>query len=298
MAKPVSLLGPATFHFLNETHELTGAGHEGAEGRDPWNDPARDKLWLYNLHYFDDLNAAGREERQPWHLALLQRWVNENPPAQGNGWEPYPTSLRIVNWIKWSLTIAPERGGVAVALPPACLQSLAVQDSSVRATAEPQAARPDRGDQAAHGASSRRQGCRVSAAHDGYRRLPGRPVHRRSWCMTGEGLAVSDVLEGDYAEAVARFHLHPAVRIERDQIAPGDAPDTLPNPVATPHADANPAQRATGTLLLPDGQAVAWRVTGGQARIVANHWHPQFGVSTSSLCLEVSIAGHECRFEL
>lgn len=176
--------------------------------------------------------------------------------------------------------------------------AVSVADSPVRAPAETEAGRPDRCDQAAHGASSRRQGCRVSAAHDGYRRLPGRPVHRRSWCLTGEGLVVSDVLEGDYAEAVARFHLHPAVRIERDQIAPGDAPDTYPNPVATPLADANPAQGATGTWLLPDGQAVAWRVTGGQARIIANHWHPQFGVSTSSLCLEVSITGHECRFEL
>ena len=127
VAKPVSLLGPATFCFLNETHTLAGAGHEAAGGRDPWNDPARDKLWLYNLHYFDDLNAAGREQRQPWHLALLQRWVNENLPGYGNGWEPYPTSLRIVNWIKWSLTFAAERGGVAVALPPACFQSLAVQ---------------------------------------------------------------------------------------------------------------------------------------------------------------------------
>ena len=109
---------------------------------------------------------------------------------------------------------------------------------------------------------------------------------------------VSDVLEGDFAEAVARFHLHPAVRIERDQIAPGDAADTRLNPVAIPPADANPAQRASGTWLLPDGQAVAWRVTGGQARLVASHWHPQFGVSAPSLCLEVSITGHECRFEL
>ena len=66
-------------------------------------------------------------KRHPWHLALLQRWVNENPPGHGNGWEPYPTSLRIVNWIKWSLTFATKPGGVPAVLPPACLQSLAVQ---------------------------------------------------------------------------------------------------------------------------------------------------------------------------
>jgi len=34
---------------------------------------------------------------------LIQRWIDENEPGHGNGWEPYPTSLRIVNWIKWSL---------------------------------------------------------------------------------------------------------------------------------------------------------------------------------------------------
>ncbi len=127
VAKPVSLVGPTTFRFLNETHALAGADHEAAGGRDPWNDPARDKLWLYHLHYFDDLNAAGRAERLPWHLALLQRWVNENPPGHGNGWEPYPTSLRIVNWIKWALAYSPAREGVAAVLPPACHQSLAVQ---------------------------------------------------------------------------------------------------------------------------------------------------------------------------
>src|SRR5205085_8722772 len=35
--------------------------------------------------------------------SLQQCWIDENPPAVGVGWEPYPTSLRIVNWIKWAL---------------------------------------------------------------------------------------------------------------------------------------------------------------------------------------------------
>jgi hypothetical protein len=63
----------------------------------------REKLWLYNLHYFDDLNGVAAAERTAWHRALLARWVAENPPGVGNGWEPYPSSLRIVNWIKWWL---------------------------------------------------------------------------------------------------------------------------------------------------------------------------------------------------
>jgi uncharacterized heparinase superfamily protein len=90
-----SLLAGNRFRFLNETHDFVDAG--------TWNDPAIDKLWLYNLHYFDDLNAKNSEERFEWHCSLVKRWISENPVGQGNGWEPYPTSLRIVNWIKWSL---------------------------------------------------------------------------------------------------------------------------------------------------------------------------------------------------
>jgi len=67
-----------------------------------WNDPSVGKLWLYNLHYFDDLLASSASRREE-HRAFMDRWISENPPAGGNGWEPYPTSLRIVNWIKWSL---------------------------------------------------------------------------------------------------------------------------------------------------------------------------------------------------
>jgi uncharacterized heparinase superfamily protein len=106
-----SQLGPARFRFLNVERELSGAAD--------WNNRAWEKLWLYNLHYFDDLNAEGAERREHWHRALIERWISENPPAHGNGWEPYTLSLRIVNWIKWAL-----RGN---ALPQQALQSLAIQ---------------------------------------------------------------------------------------------------------------------------------------------------------------------------
>ena len=84
-----------------------------------WNDPAQEKLWLYNLHYFDELSARADAERQEWRRGLIARWIAENPPGAGNGWEPYPVSLRIVNWIKWGLSGQP--------LGPAALDSLAVQ---------------------------------------------------------------------------------------------------------------------------------------------------------------------------
>jgi len=74
---------------------------------------------LYNLHYFDDLNALDARMRREWHLPLIRRWIEENPPAAGIGWDPYPTSLRIVNWIKLVL------GGGS--LPEEAVRSLAVQ---------------------------------------------------------------------------------------------------------------------------------------------------------------------------
>ncbi len=68
-----------------------------------WDNPALPRLWLYHLHYFDDLCREGASLRTDTHVALLKRWIEENPVGKGVGWEPYPTSLRIVNWIKWDV---------------------------------------------------------------------------------------------------------------------------------------------------------------------------------------------------
>lgn len=109
-AHPVTLLGPDRMRFLDEEYTLAEHG---------WDDPALGKLWRYNLHYFEDLVAHDARSRHAWHEALLRRWVRENPPGTGTGWEPYPTSLRIVNWVKWALA--------GNTLPPECVESLAVQ---------------------------------------------------------------------------------------------------------------------------------------------------------------------------
>jgi len=69
-----------------------------------WNDAARPKLLSYNLHYFDDLNAREADAHRVWHEQLIRRWMAENAAGQGIGWEAYPLSLRIVNWIQWALS--------------------------------------------------------------------------------------------------------------------------------------------------------------------------------------------------
>jgi len=109
--KNSSLLSPYCFRFLNKEHELKFAKD--------WNNPRWEKLWLYNLHYFDDLQACDAENKKALHLGLIEKWIKENPPGIGNGWEPYPASLRIVNWIKWALA--------GNSLPDEALHSLAVQ---------------------------------------------------------------------------------------------------------------------------------------------------------------------------
>ena len=64
-----------------------------------WNAAEMSKLWLYNLHYFDFLN----QERIDGTVALdlMTDWIRHNKVGDGNGWESYPLSLRIVNWIKF-----------------------------------------------------------------------------------------------------------------------------------------------------------------------------------------------------
>jgi uncharacterized heparinase superfamily protein len=103
-------MSPGTFRLLNQYGSLAEHG---------WDNPAMPKLWRYNQHYFDDLNAEGARQRSLLHRALMADWITANPPGLGTGWEPYPTSLRIVNWVKWVLA-----GNTPDA---AALHSLAVQ---------------------------------------------------------------------------------------------------------------------------------------------------------------------------
>jgi uncharacterized heparinase superfamily protein len=91
---PQSVFAEDRFRFLNLEGVCSSAAH--------WRDSGRTQLWTYNLHYFDDLNAVDASARRRWHERLVQRWIDENPPTEGNGWNPYPVSRRVVNWIKWS----------------------------------------------------------------------------------------------------------------------------------------------------------------------------------------------------
>ena len=81
--------------FLNQVYSLKNLRK--------WNNKNINKLWLYNLHYFDYLNSPNFHLKKQIYKKMIQDWIKKNPVGFGNGWEPYPISRRLVNWIKFSL---------------------------------------------------------------------------------------------------------------------------------------------------------------------------------------------------
>ena len=63
-----------------------------------WNFADFGKLWTYNLNYFDFLNQDNISKEEG--LGLIEDYI-ENENKLKDGIEPYPTSLRLVNWIKF-----------------------------------------------------------------------------------------------------------------------------------------------------------------------------------------------------
>ena len=96
---PGNYFGEASFNKKNKAKFLNN--EEDISKSSIWNSETLDKLWLYNLHYFDDLNSQDNEQKKEFHVDLILRWIDENPINIGIGWDSYPVSLRVVNWIKW-----------------------------------------------------------------------------------------------------------------------------------------------------------------------------------------------------
>jgi hypothetical protein len=64
-------------------------------------------------------------------------------------------------------------------------------------------------------------GATVEAAHDGYRRLPGRPTHHRRWSVRADELRIDDIVTGRGRHRVTvRWHLAPGTDL---RLVPGGA---------------------------------------------------------------------------
>lgn len=80
-----------SYTFLNLEKTFTA-------DRIDWDFSEYGKLWLYNLHYFDYLLQPGVDKQTG--LQLIRQYVKELPGIKA-GIEPYPISLRGINWIKF-----------------------------------------------------------------------------------------------------------------------------------------------------------------------------------------------------
>ncbi|WP_342348769.1 alginate lyase family protein [uncultured Nitrospira sp.] len=97
--------GDYRFVFLNQSMEFS-------KGQIDWVCKDMPKLWRYNLHYFDFLQDPHRSTEG--RSLVISDWIEHNPLGTQDAWEPYAASLRIVNWVKFflSLSIVPvEKGG-------------------------------------------------------------------------------------------------------------------------------------------------------------------------------------------
>ena len=118
-------------------------------------------------------------------------------------------------------------------------------------------------------------GFELSGRHDGYRHLPGRPVHERTFrWRSGSGLDIVDrVVASRPVRSVARLHFHPDCRL-------GD----------------------------PRDGACSVRFPGGRARLSWSGWEavaeedslycPEFGVERPNPCLAFSSAAADMRASL
>ena len=76
----------------------------GVEGEvDDWNPEDKSLLWTYHVNYFDYASDLLYGDESNYVNGIIEKWVRSNTRLHVPSWDPYPTSLRLVNWIKFSL---------------------------------------------------------------------------------------------------------------------------------------------------------------------------------------------------
>jgi uncharacterized heparinase superfamily protein len=90
--------GRGVFRFLNL---------EAAPDPTSWRAEGVPRLWHYHLHYFayaTDLAYAAVQTGEAAHerafARLVGSWLDSTSRREGDAWDPYPTSLRIMNWVR------------------------------------------------------------------------------------------------------------------------------------------------------------------------------------------------------
>lgn len=112
----------------------------------------------------------------------------------------------------------------------------------------------------------------VACSHDGYKRLPGAPVHRREWVMDAGSLRVADTVRGGTHTALARYILHPDVLVSA-------------------------AGNNCWQLTLAGGQNLRVLVLAGIGHIEPASYAPEFGIILPTQCLVVELTQGQARVE-
>ena len=79
------------FYFLNKRIEYSN---------EVWSKKFEDVLWSYNCNYLDFINEQTNFDK----IQYIHAWIENTSIEDGVSYDPYPTSLRIVNLIKWCLS--------------------------------------------------------------------------------------------------------------------------------------------------------------------------------------------------
>ncbi len=83
--------------FSDNTFRFIGLERHFA-GEIDWDFRAHGRLWTYNLNYFDYLLQPGMTKESG--LNLMKSWISQMQPGSA-GMEPYPLSVRGINWIRY-----------------------------------------------------------------------------------------------------------------------------------------------------------------------------------------------------
>lgn len=113
-------LGGRRFTFLNHARDFGS--------RIDWQADGESRLWQYNLHYFDWFRQPDFPAQDV--LGHIGEWIASNPPFRGTGWEPYPSSLRLVSWLGALAGLPPS------SVPLSVVESIALQTAWLEANIE------------------------------------------------------------------------------------------------------------------------------------------------------------------
>ncbi len=89
--------GEPKSHMDNSRFEFLNIGHDFGDSVD-WNYTGHGKLWAYKLNYFEFLHQPDMDTESG--LALIRDYIQKQHDST-EGLEPYPISLRGINWIKF-----------------------------------------------------------------------------------------------------------------------------------------------------------------------------------------------------